>query len=451
MTQELSSRSIRQTNASFSQAWERSGGALLLLRPWLLVLMVQRLGALLLLRPGGFFYDFTEYYTFWRYAQLLAEGFWPYRDFWLEYPPLFPLFNQALYALSLYFPPLPDARFWHHLLLGLSQLPFDVGVVVLLHQIMRRVWDAARAEWAVAVWALLFAPLFLWQSFFDTLPLFGLMLVVWAIIERRPVWAGVGLAFGFLIKLLSVLAIPAALWVFAKGRPASREHAPTYWATHFTRELPDLFSRENGIMLATFLLLVALVIGPLFVIGPEWMTATVRNFGGRGAWQTIWALADGFYGYGQVHGDRFDPSPDFITAPSQVPWLLVHALFAVVGLWLWTRRWRWQQANVQVAFVAVTVFLFYLWSKGWSPQFTLMLLPWILFLLPNGRGVALVVLLSILMGWETIYYGFVIYQTDAHWMIITIILLRTAILVGLTALAVARLRAWGHHNEKVKS
>ena len=55
------------------------------------------------------------------------------------------------------------------------------------------------------------------------------------------------------------------------------------------------------------------------------------------------------------------------------------------------------------------------------------------------------------MGWETIYYGFVIYQTDAHWMIITIILLRTAILVGLTALAVARLRAWGHQNEKLKS
>lgn len=408
------------------------------LRVWLLLLVTQRLAAILLLRPGGFLYDFSEYYTFWRYAQLFAEGLWPYRDFWLEYPPLFPLFNQAVYAFSLFFPPLPDARFWHHLFLSLSLIPFDLAVLALLYHIMKQVWDIDRAEWSAAVWVLLFVPLFSWQSFFDVLPLFSLLFIVWAMLERRPMWAGVGLAFGFLVKLLSVLAIPAALWAFANRDTAKKTYS-------------RLFSRNNIVMLGTFTLLVLFVMVPLFIIGSEWITATMRNFGGRGAWQTIWALADGFYGYGIVPGDRFDPSPTFNSDPSQVPWWLVHAIFAAFGLWLWTRRWRWQQANVQVAFVSVTLFLFYLWSKGWSPQFTLMLLPWILFLAPNKWGIGSVLFLSLLMVWETIYYGYIIYQMDATWMLITIILLRTAMLIGLTALAVARLRMWSDESKSGKS
>lgn len=394
------------------------------LSPLLLMVAVQRLGALWLLRPGGFFYDFTDYYTYWQYARVLGEGFWPYRDFWLEYPPLFPLLNQALYALSLHFPPLPDARFWHHFLLGLVLLPFDLGVIILLQKLMGRVWGVARGEWVVAAWALLFAPLFLWQSFFDVLPLFGLLLAVWAMGERRPVWAGVGLAFGFLTKLLSLLALPAALWLFAR-----RAHG---WR--------GLLSKENGQMLGTFALLVALVVGPLLLIGPEWLLATVQNFGGRGAWQTVWALVDGNLNYGQVLGDRFDPTPAFVETPTRVPWLLIHALFGAAGLALWLRRWRWEQPGVQVAFVAATVFLFFLWSKGWSPQFTLMLLPWLLLLLPDGRGLALALFLTALMAWETLYYGFVVYRAEAPWMLVTIILLRTATLVALTLLAIARLR-----------
>jgi hypothetical protein len=199
-------------------------------------------------------------------------------------------------------------------------------------------------------------------------------------------------------------------------------------------------------MLGTFMVLVGLVIGPLWLMESQWLTVTLRNFGGRGAWQTIWALADGFYGYGQVHGNRFDPSPDFTSEPSIVPWFLVHALFAVGGLWLWTGPWKWQQAKVQVAFVALTIFLFHLWSKGWSPQFTLLLLPWILMLLPDGRGIGLALLFTSLMAWETIYYGFVVHRFEAPWMLVTIILLRTIALIVLTGIAVRRLRLWSQES-----
>jgi hypothetical protein len=397
---------------------------------WLLVLVVQRLIAVLLLRPGGYFYDFTDYYTYWQYARVYAEGFIPYRDFWMEYPPLFPLWNQTIYIFSLNFAPFPDFRFWHHFFLSLTLLPFDLGVVVLLHRIAGQMYDTVKAEWVVAVWVLAFVPLFVWQSFFDVLPLFGLLVAVWATIAYRPVWAGVGVAFGFLTKLLSVLALPAAVQVFAEGRG---------WR--------GWFSRKNWVMIGTFALICAVVLTPFFIIGPEWMLVMVQNFGGRGAWQTVWALLDGYYGYGIVLGDRFDPNPPFEVIPSRVPWWIVNLAFAVLGLWLWTRRWRWNDPRIAVGFTGIVVFLFYLWSKGWSPQFTLMLIPWCLLLFPNLRGILFTLLFTMFMVGDNLFYNYWVYQSDDITPLFVLVIARTLTLVAFTILAYRQLRFWNEESQ----
>lgn len=396
---------------------------------WLIVLVVQRLLAVLLLRPGGYFYDYSDYHTYWQYARIYAEGFVPYRDLWLEYPPLFPLWNQAIYALSLHFAPFPDFRFWHHLLLAITLLPFDIGVVLLLHRIALRMYDALQAEWVVAVWVLSFAPLYLWQGHFDVLPLFGLLVALWAIIHHRPVTAGVGLAFGFLTKLLSVLVLPTAIQLWAQGQG---------WR--------GWFSRQNLLMLATFIGISGAVLLPFFIIGPEWMMVTVRNFGGRGAWQTVWALIDGYYGSGIVLGDRFDPNPAFEVAPTRIPWLLVNLAFAALGLWLWTRPWKWQNPRIAVGFTALVVFLFYLWSKGWSPQFTLMLIPWCLLLFPNLRGIVFTLLFTAFMIGDNLYYNYWLYQSDDITPLFVLVIARTLTLLLLTWLTYRRLRFWNQEN-----
>lgn len=396
---------------------------------WLMVLVVHRLMAVLLLRPGGYFYDYSDYHTYWQYARVYAEGFVPYRDFWLEYPPLFPLLNQAIYAFSLQFAPFPDFRFWHHLLLALTLLPFDLGVVVLLHRIARRMYDAVKAEWVVAVWVLSFAPLYLWQGHFDVLPLFGLLVAVWAMIRQHPIAAGVGLAFGFLTKLLSVLALPAAVQVFA------RQQGWQGW-----------FSRQNLLMIGIFVGICAVVLIPFFVMGPEWMVATVRNFGGRGAWQTAWALIDGYYGSGIVLGDRFDPNPTFEVAPTIIPWWFINLAFAALGLWLWTRKWRWDNPRIAVGFTAVVVFLFYLWSKGWSPQFTLMLVPWCVLLFPDIRGIAFTLLFTAFMIGDNLYYNYWVYQSDDLTPLFVLVITRTFTLVILTVLTYRQLRIWNQEN-----
>jgi hypothetical protein len=88
-----------------------------------------------------------------------------------------------------------------------------------------------------------------------------------------------------------------------------------------------------------------------------------------------------------------------------------------------------------VSFVALTVFLFHLWSKGWSPQFTVLLLPWVLLLLPNGTGIVLAVLLSSLMAGEVAFFATVGSGGAYHWLLAVIVIARTILLVLLTLIA----------------
>lgn len=390
----------------------------------LALIAVQRVGALLLLRPGGVLYDYSDYDTYWLYARYLAEGFWPFRDFWLEYPPLFPLANQTLFALSQHFPPLPDGRFWHHLLLGLALLPFDLGAAWLLHRIATQLRGAAAGQWTLSVWALLFAPLFLWQGNFDVALLFTLLLALWALLERRPLLVGGAVALGILVKLLGVLVLPAALMAFA-DRPGS----PRTFA-----------SGANGRMLAMLAVGMALGLLPFLILAPEWLAAFARSVTGRGAWQSLWALAEGNYDFGIVYGDRFDPAVTFPAAPGRLPWPAIHALFGATGLALWLGPWEWRRPRVPVAFVAATLFLFLLWSKGWSPQFTLLILPFVLLLRPDAAGLVIALLLTALMGWEMIYFARLALAGEARWMLQAIILCRTTLLLLLSLIAVGMLR-----------
>jgi hypothetical protein len=47
-----------------------------------------------------------------------------------------------------------------------------------------------------------------------------------------------------------------------------------------------------------------------------------------------------------------------------------------------------------MSFTAVTLVVFFLWSKGWSPQWLVMLIPFVLIVLPLGRALLYILTLS---------------------------------------------------------
>ena len=49
-------------------------------------------------------------------------------------------------------------------------------------------------------------------------------------------------------------------------------------------------------------------LAPLAVIGREFFVASIQNMLMRPGWETVWALADGYFGFGWIH--RYRQSPD---------------------------------------------------------------------------------------------------------------------------------------------
>lgn len=387
------------------------------LRLLLILTAGQRVLTLLLLRPGGFIYDYSDYVYYHQIARYAAEGFYPFVHYWMEYPPVWPWLNVVLYRLSLLVPAWEDPRLVHSLLIGLTLLPFDLGVLALLHRLAERMWGSARAIWLAAVWALLFVPLYTWSGWFDPMPLALTLLAAWWLIEGRTTATGVAAGVGAMVKVTPVLMLVTAAQVWR------RRGAPLWgWGSSAT---------VRG--LAGFALAVGVLALPFLIINPAMFVAMLRSLGGRAPWETIWALLDGRYGFGVVAADRFDPAAPAAAVPSQVPWLLIHLGFGILGLWLWTRPWDWRQARVQVAFTGLVTALFLLWSRGWSPQFLIMLLPWLLLVWPDGRGVLLALALSALNVAELIFFA---RWTSTPAILSAIVLSRTA------ALAVVALGAY---------
>lgn len=109
----------------------------------LLALFVAfRLLTLLLLRPGGFIRDWSDFDTYLGIAALSDYGLYPFLHYWLEWPPLVPWLAVGAYQLSLLFPPWTDNRLWFILILGTVFVLFETGNFVLLYRIAGRVHTA---------------------------------------------------------------------------------------------------------------------------------------------------------------------------------------------------------------------------------------------------------------------------------------------------------------------
>jgi hypothetical protein len=99
-----------------------------------------------------------------------------------------------------------------------------------------------------------------------------------------------------------------------------------------------------------------------------------------------------------------------------------------------------------VAFIGITVLIFYLQSQGWSPQWLVQIIPLLLLVFPTRNGVLVAVMLSLLAFVE--YPLILIRSVDIPlqpgsliylpWVLVVI--LRTVILVGICVAYYGKLR-----------
>jgi hypothetical protein len=150
----------------------------------------------------------------------------------------------------------------------------------------------------------------------------------------------------------------------------------------------------------------------------------------RSPWETVWALTEGYYGFGVVEGDRFNPDEtSFAAYEGWLPWWAISLVFLGLYAYLFTRPADYDQPRNLVAFSGLTVIIFLLYSKGYSPQFLVYLLPFVLLLMPDGRGLTYLLVLTFLNVLEQPIY-FVLLP-EAQWLLTFVILTRLIVLLAL--------------------
>jgi hypothetical protein len=365
-----------------------------------------RLLSLLLFEPGGFILDWSGYYVPGaNFVELSDRGYYPVLHYWMEYPPLFPWLSVLVYRVSMLLPPWRDPELWYNLLLGGAFLLFEIGNFILIYAIalkLRGRQGAVRCAW---LYAGLFFPLMTLLFWFENFALFFLLLGVYMIVARRPVWGGVAAGLGFMVKFVPAFVGPVALRVF-----------------------PRIGQKATYVLAAAC---VVLLIGlPLLVANTAFFLTPFLHLGSLGPWETVWALLDGQYSGGDTTPleIRFDPT-NITTSfhESQFPYWIVAAAFVAIYLFLYTRRIDWQDNMKAVAFCGLSINLFLIFSKGYSPQWIINLLAFIILLMPDLRGVAYSVLL---MGANILEFPIGTVLLEGHpWLFAVAVVFRTVLMV----------------------
>ncbi len=404
---------------------------------WLLLLLFVsfRVLALLLFRPGGFIVDSSDYWYYYLLGQLSTKGFHPNLNLVTAYPPLFPALVVAVYEWTSRVPAWHDPRLIFHTVLGLIMLVFETGNFLLIAHLARQLlprpartdpaagsesWAALRAP---IFYALLFPPVFIWMGWFESLPLFFLLLGLDLLLTGRRKewgWAGsaVAVAIGFLIKYTPVLLLPlAAQWLAGKRREWRGWSIPWEW--------------RRTLLYGVIFAAVTAVTGYLLVQNnPQMALISLRMVNNRPPWESVWALLEGYWGYGLITID----GRDLAAASGQLwqdrlPWPLITAAFVALYAFLYTRRYDWSRPQTLVSLAGVSTIWLLLLSRGWSPQFLVWVLAFVVLLTPNAFGVVVAVALSLINVAEShLYFNML---PNERWILLAAVLLRTQLLVAL--------------------
>ena len=374
-----------------------------------------RLGLALLWRPIGLFERGSDVGAYEQRARLALQGLQPYLDYWVEYPPVFPWIASGLKLVSV---PLGGDEAAFQLLFSLVMVAFEAGILWLIHAIAVRVWDEPRGLVTAAAYAALFYPIYIANRHFESIAVFFMLTGVYLVVRERRHTASLAIALGVLTKLFPAAALPALL----AGQP---------WA-----------ARTRYLGLAAAAVIGALA--PLAVIGREFFAASIQNMLMRPGWETVWALADGYFGFGWIHRYRQSPhtalefnyTPDLPAAAWWGAAAVVAALYAVLAL----RRSRFTPAAaVWTTGLALVAFALYL--RGWSPQFMVWLLPFTLLAFPGGRGFLIATGLSGLSLLE--YPAYFVLWSEHQWVLWIVVVARTLAILALGVVFARRLRHEG--------
>ncbi len=306
-----------------------------------------------------------DFLTYFQLGELTETGLLPFRDWWSEFPPIPSYLITLIYQVS------GGNYSSFAFVLGSLFLACDVGVLVLLRKIATHLYNPNMGMSIAWVYALFFAPtVMIWWNFEILVTLF-LLLGLWFALKRQDhvsaLWAGVGA----LVKFTPAILL-APIWRFR-----ARNRAIVYTA----------------IITVVF----GLVYGLLLLQNAEMTLPSLVAQFGKASYQTVWALIDGNYRTGNFGAviERLDPAfaSVLIGNPAVIPSFVRLGIALAVGLFVFLRVRRFDDRGF-VAFLLISLLIFFLQAQGWSPQWIIQIIPLALLCFPTRQGILSLVLLT---------------------------------------------------------
>lgn len=355
---------------------------------------------------------------YYQLASFVGDGLWPYLDWWHEFPPIPSHLFVGVYLLSG-----GESHINFTILFGVLMLVFDAGNLILVRKIGTRLYSANTGMALAWIYAAMLAPaVFLWWNF-EPMVVFWLLLSLWWLLRGGETRSAVAMAIGALTKFTPALLL-GAVWRFRPLR---------------------LALRYTAIALGLFTLVYAL----FFLRDAEMTLPSLTAQFSKASYQTVWALLDGNYRTGNFGSvmSHLDPTQANVLygKAAVIPGWLRLAVGGAIGLFVYARTRRFDDRGL-VAFVAITVLIFFLQSQGWSPQWLAQIIPLVLLCFPSRNGVLILVILSALVFAE---YPLLFLRTGDTGGEVTgslqapfalLVINRTAILVGLCVALYRKLR-----------
>lgn len=331
---------------------------------------------MLMVYPYDYLTVYGDYQHYFNVAAMSDQGYLPFIHYWYEFPPIFPYLNLAVYWLA-------GATYKNYVvLMGLVLLMAETGILLLLYHLADHLHGREKAIQLAWVYTALFVPLFFWRGTFDSLTTFLMLLALYALLRQKSRLLALSLGMGVMVKY-----IPGVL-------------LPTVWRA---RGLKAMLGALAGVVVVG-----ALLFGPFLLISPEFSLASLQAQSRKASWQTVWALVDGNPGTGSFGplSDHLDAAKalNLLGKPSRISPLITLVAFGAVGLYIFTRPAK-NPILDPLLFTTITLVIFFLWSKGWSPQWQVYLIPLLLLALPLGRALLYIISLGFVnfLEWPIIY------------------------------------------------
>jgi hypothetical protein len=298
------------------------------------------------------------YGDFLHFFQLASLEGWPYINYWIEFPPFFPILIKVIHWVS------GGREHGFDYILGMLLVIACSLSILLFAKILHLINpDKEQIIPLLAYSFLLVSVPYNWW-YFDPIPVLFLLLGIYCGLTNGIRFMILAISMGALFKWFPLLGVLIT------------------WDKRKIKNFILITALSAGIVVIAY--------GVIWLINPEFTISSLKSQGVKGSWETVWALVDGNYQTG-----NFGALSEYRTPlesgktygnPARIPPWLTLVLFAVLGIWGLFRNPSGETIG-KVAAIGWGLCLLFLWSLGWSPQWILYLIP--LILLPFPMRLAL--------------------------------------------------------------